>query len=237
VGGAAQCVPRSQWQIHPNHHAPIVSRDMYDEVQNRTHTTLLACAARKSPENVRLQHILLPHVCCGACGKALRLRQTRLPYYECENRYVTGSNNCVKRMDAFVLQEICFAVLHLECEKKCDSARWNNLRDMQRNLVNRSVEQKSFQQKQEHKRLQQDMRISYEAYNRNPNDASLARIKQQHQEMLVTRQQPWEHILPTEALHREHDINAWHDALCRTCIEKILVWTDFRIELRMVFRE
>jgi DNA invertase Pin-like site-specific DNA recombinase len=235
VGGTNQCMERSRFSIHPNHHEAIVDRNLYEMVQTQMHKPRRNHLMRKPAKCGRLRHVY-----CGECHKALRLRLTGLPYYECENRYVTGRSDCVKRIEVDVLQEIILAFLCLELEKqkviqkKEKAFQWNDATLQHNNKL---------QRKRECIRLQQDMRYAYEDYRNNNSEGSIAQIKQLRQEMDYIEKQSVNTFKETGGTPVQYagsffyEGSTFYEGLRAVCITEILVWTDSRIEIHVAFQE
>ena len=79
VGGKKHLKPRSEWKITYNHHEPIIEREIFEAVRETRGKT--------KPYIAKRSHVLQGKVVCEECGKALRYRNSKNPYFYC-NRCV-----------------------------------------------------------------------------------------------------------------------------------------------------
>jgi DNA invertase Pin-like site-specific DNA recombinase len=115
VGGKTQLKPREEWKIHSNHHCPIIARELFDQVQ---------CGSRrKRVSNQRQAHVLIGKIECGGCGRNLRYRSGRNPYFTCVKRYLDEAPECVRKVNVLFLEEyLLFQMqehLYVGQDKKC----------------------------------------------------------------------------------------------------------------------
>ncbi len=97
VGGRNVLKAREQWKIIRNHHAPIIAREDFDEVQK---------SRGKIPGKTRKsRHPLIGRTVCGCCKRNLRIKEGMNPYFTCHNRYVTGSEDCVSKVNVMFLEQ------------------------------------------------------------------------------------------------------------------------------------
>jgi len=96
VGGKNHLRPKSEWKIYRNHHEPIISREMFAEVQKTRR------AGKKI--SVAPRHPLVGKVVCQ-CGKNMRLRRGRNSYFACTCIYTTAQIGCIKKMNAMFLEQ------------------------------------------------------------------------------------------------------------------------------------
>lgn len=115
VGGKNHLKPRSEWKIYPNHHAAIINRELFEEIQkgrgNRYHKTY----SEKEPK-----HPLSGKVVCGGCKKSLTLRKNCLnPYFYCSNRYhYKGAENCLEKANVLFLENVILYRMETELLKQ-----------------------------------------------------------------------------------------------------------------------
>jgi DNA invertase Pin-like site-specific DNA recombinase/ssDNA-binding Zn-finger/Zn-ribbon topoisomerase 1 len=101
VGGRKVLKPKSRWLSYPEHHPAIVDRKQFEQVQMGR--------GKRRPQQVREKHPLTSRVICGTCNKKMRIRYGRNPYFTCTDRYVTGNETCVTKLNIRWLEELlCF---------------------------------------------------------------------------------------------------------------------------------
>lgn len=98
VGGRNILKPRAEWKLIRNHHAPIIVREDFEEVQK---------SRGKSPKKRTAgnRHPLIGKVICGCCKRNLRIKEGLNPYFTCHNRYVTGLEECVRKVNVMFLEQ------------------------------------------------------------------------------------------------------------------------------------
>ena len=102
VGGKNHIKPRSEWKICKNHHAAIISRDIFDKVQEGRGQTRSG-----NPKSGKMNHPLQGKVICGGCKRAMRLRKGLNPYFECNKRYIySGAGKCVSSVNLMFLEQM-----------------------------------------------------------------------------------------------------------------------------------
>ena len=99
VGGRSILKARANWQIILDHHAPIVAREIFDEVQKSRGVS----RGRKTAGN---SNPLAGRVVCGCCERSLRIVEGRSPYFTCGNRYVTGRQACVGKASVLSVERV-----------------------------------------------------------------------------------------------------------------------------------
>ena len=92
VGGRNLARPRSQWKVFPNHHMPVISREVFDRVQRGR--------GRKHVSAGGDRHPLSGFLTCACCGRNLYIRKSREPYFCCPGLSVSAGGGCVRRLDA-----------------------------------------------------------------------------------------------------------------------------------------
>lgn len=73
---------RSEWYVNEHAFPPIISREMFDEVQK--------IMSKRKSYNVSEKHIMVKKIYCGVCGKALQKGKS----FYCRNGYQTGEKPC-----------------------------------------------------------------------------------------------------------------------------------------------
>lgn len=123
VGGKNHIKPRSEWEIFKNQHDAIISREMFEEIQNR----------KKEQKNIKEKmpsHPLQGKVVCGNCKRAMRLRSYLNPYFSCKQRYfITNGEKCVDKVNLMFLEQ--YVLFRIE-EELC--AR-ENLKELYVNII------------------------------------------------------------------------------------------------------
>ncbi len=100
VGGRNVLKSREDWKIIRNHHAPIIAREDFEEVQKSRGKS---CRKRKGKES---RHPLIGRAVCGCCKRSLQVKEGRNPYFICQNRYVDGLRDCVSKVNVMFLEQV-----------------------------------------------------------------------------------------------------------------------------------
>lgn len=91
VGGSRKILkPREEWEVIENHHAPIVSRETFDRVQEKFFQ-------RQPSVRTPIMYALKGKVYCGCCKrrlKVMKLAGGRLFYY-CASQKLSSENQCM----------------------------------------------------------------------------------------------------------------------------------------------
>ena len=97
VGGRNVLKARAEWKMIRNHHAPIIAREDFEEVQK---------SRGESSQKVRKsRHPLIGRAVCGCCKRNLSVKMGLNPYFTCHNRYVTGLEGCVSKVNVMFLEQ------------------------------------------------------------------------------------------------------------------------------------
>ncbi len=115
VGGSRSILkPREEWKIFENHHPAIISREVFDKVQERFFR-------KKEVARNPIQYALKGKVYCGYCHRRLRIMKLtggRL-YYYCPNQKLSSNNECLSGsvsndvLEKIVLEEIIVQITKL----------------------------------------------------------------------------------------------------------------------------
>lgn len=100
VGGRNVQKARAEWKIIRNHHAPIIAREDFEEVQKSRGKSQRKEMGQES------RHPLLGRAVCGCCKRNLRIKEGLNPYFTCHNRYVTGLEKCVSKVNVMFLEQV-----------------------------------------------------------------------------------------------------------------------------------
>lgn len=142
LGGRNRIKPRSEWRIFRNHHAPIISRELFDEVQKGR--------GGGKPWRTRQSHPLSGRLVCGCCGRNLHIRKGLNPYFCCPSLYDNPMDGCIRKANAMFLEELCLYELQRHLEQLSDkNAVWEERR--------RGLGQQLEELKRERRRLQLGM--------------------------------------------------------------------------------
>ena len=112
VGGKNHIKPRSEWKITYNHHEPIIEREIFEAVRQTRGKT--------KPHIGKKSHVLQGKVVCGECGKALRYRNSKNPYFYCCERYSTGNEKCLQEVNIFFLEQVLLFALQKEIRRQME---------------------------------------------------------------------------------------------------------------------
>lgn len=134
VGGRSVLKARADWKIIRNHHAPIIARKDFEQIQKRRE---ISCGNRKRKAS---RHPLTGKAVCGCCKCSLQIKGKVNPYFTCANRYVTGLEGCVKKVSVLFLEQMALFRLeeYLEGQnlaKKAIEQYKGDLRDKRANLL------------------------------------------------------------------------------------------------------
>ena len=109
VGGRNVLKARAEWKVIRNHHAPIIAREDFEEVQKSRGKS----SKKRTAGN---RHPLIGKAICGCCKRNLRIKEGLNPYFTCHNRYVNGLEGCVSKVNVMFLEQVVLFRLeeHLE---------------------------------------------------------------------------------------------------------------------------
>ncbi len=111
VGGRNFLKARAEWKIIRNHHAPIIAREDFEEVQRSR-----GKSKRKGTGGNR--HPFIGKAVCGCCKRNLVIKEGQNPYFTCYNRYVTGLEGCVSEVNVMFLEQAVLFRLEEYQERK-----------------------------------------------------------------------------------------------------------------------
>jgi site-specific DNA recombinase len=97
MNGKQLSVPESEWGCVPNTHEAIVSRELFERVQNRLHQDSEKDKAVRSAPVAYSPHIFKGKVFCAHCGHAMhRHRQNKdgIYWYRCESQWKYHKGAC-----------------------------------------------------------------------------------------------------------------------------------------------
>ncbi len=91
---------REDWRMIRNHHAPIIAREDFEEVQKSRGK------GQRKGKGEKRRHPLTGRVVCGCCKHNLRIREGLNPYFTCDNRNATGLEGCVSKVNVMFLEQV-----------------------------------------------------------------------------------------------------------------------------------
>ncbi len=100
VGGRNILKPRADWKIIRNHHAPVITRTDFEEIQKSRNRS------RRKGKGQESRHMLAGMAVCGCCRHSLQIKKGINPYFTCNNRYVTGLEGCVSKVNVMYLEQV-----------------------------------------------------------------------------------------------------------------------------------
>ena len=133
LGGRNRVKPRSEWRIFRNHHAPIISRELFEEVQKGR--------GGGKPRRTGQRHPLSGRLVCGCCGRNLHIRKGLNPYFCCPSLYDNPRDGCIRKANAMFLEELCLYELQNHLEQLSDKSGvreerrrelWQHLEELKR---------------------------------------------------------------------------------------------------------
>ena len=147
---------KEDWKICQNHHVPIISKDIFEEIQRR-HT---GGKVRETGQ----RHPLTGKLICACCGKNLRFCKGVNPYFSCPDLYVKPETGCVKKANAMFLEQYVLYELQQKMNVLLDQDKiWKEREeDLKQQLEKLKGKRKSAQFQQ--KALQRERLESYEQY-------------------------------------------------------------------------
>jgi hypothetical protein len=117
---------QSDWVIIPDKNPPVVSKELFDEVQ-----VILADDKSGRKNMLTKDHLLRGDIVkCGSCGYCLSYDDTiRNPLYRCHHTYADKSAKCHKlKISAAKLDEIVLALIRKQAEAVLNSGELSELR-------------------------------------------------------------------------------------------------------------
>ena len=148
--------PKSEWKVFHNHHAPIVSREVFVEAQRKPDG--------RKPWGTGKRHPLTGKLVCGCCGKSLCFCNRLNPYYCCPGLYVNLQEGCVRSVNVMFLEQYVLYEMQQRVTALADKDRmWTERREgLEKRLEELKEKRKSVQFGL--KSLQAEKLKSYEQY-------------------------------------------------------------------------
>lgn len=147
--GSRQAIylPKEMWKVIPNHHEPLISKEVYEKVSS--------FRPGQSTKRKREKHPLTGKIYCGGCGYAVvyspqKKKSKIAPHFWCTKHSVLQIPDCCTCFRADILEEIVLAELYKELMHHGD-------------LLSQSESLQNFQKK-ELKRWEQVLKDCREKY-------------------------------------------------------------------------
>ena len=239
VGGKNHLKPRSEWKITYHHHEPIIEREIFEEVQRTRGIS--------KPYQSRKAHMLTGKVLCGECGRALCYRNAKHPYFYCKDRYATGNENCLKKVNIFLLEqilvsalqkEICRQIelkevwkLYQEVQKRQYDAKMAKLRKARKNLEITGKEQIILYERYKKKEILKEEYLACKEKVQKKEDAIKSEI--QRQKMLLVEMEAEKHTgLPdADKIWKACKVHELNQETVDSFIRKVKVWDERHVEI------
>ena len=239
VGGKNHLQPRSEWKITYHHHEPIIEREIFEAVQQTRGTS--------KPYQPRKAHMLTGKVICGACGRALCYRDAKSPYFYCNDRYTTGNENCLKKANIFLLEQMLVSALQKEiCRQMELKEVWSQYQEVQK----RQCHVKMVKLQKARKELEtagKEQIILYERYKKREilkeeylvcrekvqkkEDAIKSEIQKQEVRLAEMETEEYTDLPDDHIIWKTCKINELSQEAVDTFIKKVKVWDEQHIEI------
>lgn len=158
VGGRNILKARAEWKVIKNHHAPVISREDFEEVQKNRGKN------HKKEKRKESRHPLIGKIVCGCCKRNLQIKEGVNPYFTCYNRYVTKQEECVSKVNVMFLEQVVLFQMEEYLEQQnliigIDNRYQDDLQAEQDKIL-----QDIRQAEREYNRLKQEHYESYQLY-------------------------------------------------------------------------
>lgn len=161
VGGRNHLKAREEWRIITNHHEAIIDRKQFALIQRKEKGKRI----NKSGERT---HFFVGRLICSSCSRNLIYRNcTKNPYFYCNSRYVNEKKECVKKVNAILLEQIVLVLLRLEIKKFANMNKIYKEYERFTSIRIRECEKEKQRLERELSRLQRQKQIQYEKYVQN----------------------------------------------------------------------
>ena len=239
VGGKNHLKPRSEWKITYNHHEPIIEREIFDAVQQTR--------GKSKPYQPQKAHILMGKVVCGECGKALRYRKAKNPYFYCNERYTTGDENCVSQVNVFFLEQVLLSALQKEIRRQMELEEvWSQYQEVQKEKyhVKRDKLQKSqkaldtvgkeqitLYERYGKREISREEYVEFREELQKKEDFIKSEIQEQEMRLAEVETELHAELPDTHIIWKECKINELNQEVVDTFIKKIHVWDEQHMEI------
>ena len=191
--------------------------------------------------------MLTGKVLCGECGRALCYRNAKHPYFYCKDRYATGNENCLKKVNIFLLEqmlvsalqkEICRQIelkevwkLYQEVQKRQYDAKMAKLRKARKNLEITGKEQIILYERYKKKEILKEEYLACKEKVQKKEDAIKSEI--QRQKMLLVEMEAEKHTgLPdAHKIWKACKVHELNQETVDSFIRKVKVWDERHVEI------
>lgn len=238
VGGCNVLKAREEWKVIRNHHAPIITRQDFEEVQKsrgKSHR-------KRKAEN---RHPLIGKVICGCCKCNLSLREGLNPYFNCHNRYVNGLEGCVSKVNVMFLEQVVLLRLEEYKESKAFPKKHNLTAEVSQRVkddlkVKRDgLRRRLRQAEREYGRLEKEHYENYQLYSMGKQKEFKSLRAEMEKQQEVARNLHEQAIQVEEQLARTetgkfvpNEDTLLASDIMEKYIDKILVYNEEEIEIR-----
>lgn len=239
VGGKNHLKPRSEWKITYHHHEPIIEREIFDAVQQTR--------GRSKPYQPQKAHILMGKVVCGECGKALRYRKAKNPYFYCNERYTTGDEKCVSQVNVFFLEQVLLSALQKEIRRQMELEEvWSQYQEVQKEKyhVKRDKLQKfqkaldavgkeqiTLYERYGKREISREEYVEFREELQKKEDFIKSEIQEQEMRLAEMETELHAELPDTHIIWKECKINELNQEVVDTFIKKIHVWDEQHMEI------
>lgn len=231
VGGRNVLKARAEWKIIRNHHAPIIAREDFEEVQKSR--------GKSRRKRQKSRHPLVGRAVCGCCERSLQIKNGMNPYFTCRNRYVTGLEGCVNKVNVMFLEQAVLFCLEEYLENQNLAAETASRQQEDLKGKRDGLLQDLRQAEREYGSLKQEHYERYQLYSlgEQAEFQSLHAEMEKKQEMIQKLQ---EQIFQTdEQIHKaesgkfimEEDMGVTSEMM-EQYIDTIMVYSEEEIEIR-----
>lgn len=239
VGGKNHLKPRSEWKITYNHHEPIIQREIFEAVQQTRGTS--------KPYQPQKAHILVGKVVCEECGKTLRYRKAKNPYFYCNERYTTDNEKCASQVNVFFLEQILLYALQKEIRRQMELEEvWSQYGEVQKKKYH--VKMTKLQKaKKDLDAVGKEQITLYERYGKREisreeygefreklekkEDAIKSEIQKQEITLEKMETEIFMNLPESHIIWKECKINELNQEVADTFIKKVNVWDEQHMEI------
>ena len=230
VGGRSVMKARAEWKIIRNHHAPIIDREDFEEVQKSR-------GKGQGKGTGKKRHPLIGKAVCGCCKRNLQIKGEQNPYFNCPNRYVTGLEDCVSKVSVTFLEQAVLLRLKEFQESKCSqkkqnlaaefSQRYQNDLNAKRDKLLRDLRRAE----REYERLRQGHCENYRLYSLGEQTEFHSLHAEMEKQQRVIRDLK-EQVIWMEQQIGEAEPDIFVSEVMERYIDQIVVYNEERIEIR-----
>lgn len=239
VGGKNHLKPKSEWKITYHHHEPIIKREIFEEVQRTRGIS--------KPYQPRKAHMLTGKILCGECGRALCYRDAKHPYFYCKDRYTTGNENCLKKVNIFLLEqmlvsavqkEICRQIelkevwnLYQEVQKRQYDAKMAKLRKARKNLEITGKEQIILYERYKKQEILKEEYLACKEKLQKKEDAIKSELQRQKMLQVEMEAEKYTDLPDAHEIWKACKIYELNQETVDSFIRKVKVWDERHVEI------